>query len=196
MPSPRPKRIEAPAAAAVALADLKRQCRVTHNEDDAALQSFLDSAIGYVDGLGGILGRCLISQAWRFSLRDWPCGGARIAMADVTAVAVQYQDSNDATQTLSPGAYRQIETARGTVLEWTDAFDTPSVFDRADAIRIDVTAGFGAASGDVPAQIRHAILMLAAAWYENREAAVAQPFEELPFSVQCLLGPHRRNTIA
>jgi hypothetical protein len=37
--------------------------------------------------------------------------------------------------------------------------------------------------------------MLVAAWYEMREAAAPDSYEELPFGVRCLIDPLRRNRV-
>jgi uncharacterized phiE125 gp8 family phage protein len=62
----------------------------------------------------------------------------------------------------------------------------------ANGIEIAFTAGFGPAATDVPAPIRHALLLLVAHWYEHRD-----PFEigfapsGIPKSVSDLLTPYR-----
>ena len=56
------------------------------------------------------------------------------------------------------------------------------------------TAGFGAASSDVPPNVIHAVKLLVGHFYENREAtaAIAGAFVALPFAVDALLAPWKR----
>jgi uncharacterized phiE125 gp8 family phage protein len=191
----RPKLIAPPSAQPVTLIEVKKQCRVDHSDDDDFLQALADAAVQRLDGLSGVLGRCMINQTWRFSARSWPAVGMFVCLPDVSGVAVKYRDSDDAEQTLAPTEYRQIETATGTLFEWTASFSAPSLFNRTDALAFDVTAGYGAAAEDVPRPLRLAILMLASTWYQNRETYSVDGGQELPFAVRQLIAGYRRNTV-
>lgn len=65
----------------------------------------------------------------------------------------------------------------------------PPVLYVPNAVRIHFTAGYGSAPGQqtLPSRAKMAMLMLLANWYENREAAVATNFTEIPNHVQMLL---------
>ena len=61
-----------------------------------------------------------------------------------------------------------------------------------NGIEIDVTAGYGPSSVDVPAPLRQAVMMLVAHWYEHRGAvghdmAGAVP----PHGFDALIAPYR-----
>jgi uncharacterized phiE125 gp8 family phage protein len=61
-----------------------------------------------------------------------------------------------------------------------------------NGIEIDVTAGYGPSSVDVPAPLRQAIMMLTAHWYEHRgvvghDMAGAIP----PYGFDALIAPYR-----
>lgn len=58
------------------------------------------------------------------------------------------------------------------------------------AVTIRWWAGFGASPNDVPRGIRAAILMLAAHWYANREAASPGVMNHIPLGVNELLAMH------
>jgi Phage gp6-like head-tail connector protein len=62
----------------------------------------------------------------------------------------------------------------------------PNVLFLPNAVQIHFTAGYGDAS-KVPAGLKVAIKMLVANWYENREAAAAGHFGEIPSHIQTLL---------
>lgn len=192
----RPMLKTAPSVKPVSVDEVKANSRISGTDDDALVGSLIDAALSHVDGWGGILGRCLINQVWTLKFACWPACGLPLAFPDVSAVAVKYFDSNGAEQPLSSAGYRLIETDCGSALEWVSGFALPSLAVRADAISVDVTAGYGATADDVPMAIRHAIKLLVAHWYENREASViGATVADLPFAVGALLAPHRRTGI-
>lgn len=55
---------------------------------------------------------------------------------------------------------------------------------------IRFTAGFGPEPADIPDDLRHAVQLLAAHYYENREAA-SHPLAALPLGVATLIAAHR-----
>ena len=61
----------------------------------------------------------------------------------------------------------------------------------AEGIAISFTAGFGSMAADVPAPIRHALLLLVAHWFENREPCVGAVSPRIPDAVSTLLAPYR-----
>ena len=67
---------------------------------------------------------------------------------------------------------------------------TPDVV--AEGIAVRFTAGYGSLAADVPHPIRHALLLLVAHWFENREPFIegAMP-KSFPDAVIGLLEPYR-----
>ncbi len=57
-------------------------------------------------------------------------------------------------------------------------------------VEVLLTAGYGASAGDVPDDLRHAVMLLAAHFYENREAT-AESRAPLPLGVAALVAPYR-----
>lgn len=62
------------------------------------------------------------------------------------------------------------------------------ILGNAAAVEIDITAGYGTATDDVPMPLRHAVLLLLAQSYEYRAAEVMPP---TPMMVDALLMPYR-----
>lgn len=60
-----PTRIAGPIVDPVSLAEVRRHCRVSTNDDDELLNALTAAAIGHFDGWQGILNRCLITQTWQ-----------------------------------------------------------------------------------------------------------------------------------
>ena len=57
-------------------------------------------------------------------------------------------------------------------------------------VEIVFTAGYGLGWTDVPEDLRHAVTLLAAHYYEHGEAAEA-PLSRLPYGVSSLIAPYR-----
>lgn len=47
-------------------------------------------------------------------------------------------------------------------------------------------------AGEVPTPLRHAIMMLAAHWYNQRESVSSAQMHEVPDSLQALIKPYRK----
>ncbi len=60
-------------------------------------------------------------------------------------------------------------------------------------VQVDATYGYGSAAA-VPQTLRHAILMLAAHWFEHRAAAGVERVTEVPMAIDYLLAPYRIHT--
>lgn len=192
-----PVRVTAPAAKPVTVAELKSQLRVSHSEDDTLIGSYLDAAIGRLDAHAGILGRCIVTQTWRQDYECWPSKGLfRLPFCDVaTITSVKYSDTADVEQTVDAGLYQLHQDAHSSFVWLRSAFTCPSLYDdRVDPVRITFDVGFGAAAA-VPDAIKHAIKLMVADFYENREdtaVGVGLDVRSLPRGVDALLAPYRR----
>ena len=69
----------------------------------------------------------------------------------------------------------------------------PQVLYVPNAVQIHFTAGFSVDGSAVPSAIKTAMMQLVANWYENREAAMAGGFKEIPNHVAMLLWAWRVN---
>lgn len=106
---------------------------------------------------------------------------------------VKYLDTDGTLQTLDSSLWRAFGIGgRGQV---APAFGTawPATRWELEAVRIQYRAGYGPEATDVPAPIRHAVLLLIGHLYENREAEVVGTRAaaiELPTGVNALLSPY------
>ena len=189
----KPIRITPPTVKPVTLEELKAAARVDFNDDDQILLAYLDAAIDHLDGWSGILGRAIVNQEWRINASVWPSYAIVLPFGDVSAATVKYVGVSGAEFTLPEFAYEVVDTATGSMLRFRNAFDRPALAnDRSDAVQITFTTGYGEDATKVPASIKVAIMLLAAHWYENREATGGIDVRKLPLAVDALITPHRR----
>jgi hypothetical protein len=59
-----PYLVTAPATLPVTLAEVKAHLRVVHSDEDADIQAKQAGAVALLDGWGGALNRCIVSQSW------------------------------------------------------------------------------------------------------------------------------------
>lgn len=175
-----------PAVALVTLQEAKSHLRVSAPDDDALITGLIGAAMQYLDGWGGILGRCIMAQTWKVTLAGF--FDQRLPFPDVRAVTVKYLDAALVTQTLSASAYRFGTDSGGGYLIFDSAAVLPATADREDAIWAE--AEFGFADGANVGGLRAAALMLIADWYEGREGAGG-----LPPAVASLIAPFRWVTL-
>lgn len=191
-----PVRTVAPAADVVTLAEAKAHLRVEHGEEDTLITTYLQAAINRLDGWAGILGRCLITQSWRVDTYDFPPGDTiRLLFPDVSAVSIAYVDPAGSVQTLDPALYHLVHDAMGGRVDLAHGASWPATAIRPDAVRVTVTAGYGATAAAVPHPIKAAILIMVGDLYKNRETGVIGTVAmdiKTSMTVDALIAPYRR----
>lgn len=186
----RPVLTAAPASTPVSLAEAKAQCRVDHGDDDELITRLIAAATSLLDGWTGILGRCIFTQTWRQDFdRFSHC--LRLPLFPVASISsVKYDDADDVEQTVTSTNYVLLVDELGAYVEFIDTYAFPQIHHQRPAVRVAYVAGEAAP----PGAIRHAMLLLIEHWYDNR-GALAAPDQSapLPFAVDALLAPFRRN---
>lgn len=159
-------------------------------DDDAYLQSLIDTATAYVDGPEPAwLGRSIGEQEWQLLLDKFPSGCIRLPIPPLQEVtAVEYVGIDGATGNVAD--FREFGVASvngaGFILPAYGA-TWPATRDEPEAVRVTFTAGYSA----VPPQVKHAVLLLVGEWYENRENASELKLTEIPTAACSLLMPLR-----
>lgn len=190
-----------PAALPVTLAEMRDHVRVDADgspataPDDATLARYIAAATARLDGRDGFLGRALVMQTWRLTLPAF-LAEIPLPLPPCQAVdAVSFADPTGAVQILDPDAYQVAGLGGADMAVLRPAYGTcwPSTRAVPEAVLIDFTAGFGDGPEDVPEALRQAVRMLAAHFYETREAVIAATgfVKETPMGFEDLIRDFR-----
>jgi uncharacterized phiE125 gp8 family phage protein len=175
------------------LAAAKEHLRVIDfEEDDAYITSLISAARRTVEDMTG---RTLIDTTFTQSARGWS-GFFDLLRGNGRSIgSVKYDDADGVEQTVDPTLYGIHPYGDGcAALALYNEFTAPDLIDRpfVDRIRIQFTAGYGAAATDVPQPLRQAVLYLVAHYYDNRSpVGVNVNLNKMPFTVEALSAPYK-----
>lgn len=173
-----------PATAVVSWAEAQAHLRLDTTTDQAMVEAMVASVTGWLSGPGGWLGRSIGSQTLEARFERFTCDQVVLPYGPVTSItSIKYLDEDGVEQTLSPSVYQRLTDGR-VVLNLDEEW--PDLYDDAEAVRVRYV------TGDVPAAIKAAILLMVGHLYANRETVVTGTIAtQLPLSVKSLLEPYR-----
>ena len=178
----------------VTLDEVKMHARIDLDDEDDLLGDVIRAATARLDGRDGLLGRCLISQTWRYTLPGF-LPSIQIPLPPVRSVeTVSYVDVDGLTCVLAPGDYTLygMDDSQPAVLMPAYGKSWPTTRAIPEAVGITFSAGYGDAPSDVPEPIRAAIRMHVAHLYESRESVVVgMSSSMLPQGYQDLVADYR-----
>lgn len=170
--------------------EVKAQLRIYHSDDDALIDGYIAAACEYVEQASG---HAVVAQSWKVSVDAAPASRLCLPKYPVTAVtALEYYDADNAAQTLTLSDFALYDSGMDAWIEPKKNVSWPSVYPRPDALSVTFTTGSALAVKPV---LKHAIMMLAADWYES-PTATGDEKQEIPFGVTHLINLHRRAWIA
>jgi len=179
-----------PASEPVTVADAKAHLRIDGSEEDVLIASLLLTSRLHIETA---LSLALVTQSWTLKLDCWPPGrDVELPLSPLRSVdEVRIKDASGVAVVVSAESYLVDLAARPARLVWNNV--TPPIPRVAvNGIEIDLTAGFGADGDSVPAPLKHAILMLAAHWYEHRDPQeIGGEGARIPDAVGELINPFR-----
>ncbi|WP_071797105.1 head-tail connector protein [Natronohydrobacter thiooxidans] len=158
-------------AAALPLAEFRAHLRLGSGfsdevTPDATLEQYLRAALASVEGR---VARALFRRDYLLVLTRWREDYAqRLPVAPVVAVAsVTLVNAGGVEMVVSPTRYRL--DGDGTRPRLEAAGTALPMIPTGGRVEIGFTAGFGPAWEDIPADLRQAVLLLAAQYYEGRD---------------------------
>jgi len=188
--------ITPPSVEPVSVDEVKAQARVDLADEDALIQGYIRAAR---ETLERLLWRAFITQTLELTLDGWPEGSEiRLPRPPLQSVtAVRYITEDGTLKTLDPALY-VVDTASEpgrVVLKRGKSWPSETLAPAA-GVKVEYVAGYGDQASDVPEPIRQAILLLAAHWYEHREAVSEGQMVEVPMGVWWLVEPLRMAGVA
>jgi uncharacterized phiE125 gp8 family phage protein len=180
-----------PAVEPISLAEAKAHLRLESGSADTLVASLIVTSRLHIET---VLGLALVTQGWTWLIDAWPdLAVLRLPMRPVQSISAVRVYAEDGSVVSLPadsylldgnGAPARFVRRRGRV--W------PMPGRNANGIEIAFVAGFGAQAADVPEDIRHALLLLVAHWYANREPMeLGSPAVAIPEDISRLLKPYR-----
>lgn len=174
-----------PAEEPVTLSEAKKQANVVASDDDAYVSALIVAARELLER---DTNRALVTRTMRLRLHQFP-GERYIRLPKppldrVTEIA--YVDTSGVDRVLSAAEY-SVDTDREPGVIWlAPGGSWPATrADQVNAVEIAFVAGYGGRSS-VPQRAKHAILLLVAYWYQNRET-VGMVANELEFTYSALV---------
>ena len=180
--------ITAPSAEPISIYDLNSQARIDDTSETVLLEMYIKSAREYVESVIGPI----MAQTWDLTLDEFPSSDIiTIEKQRVSSVSsVKYTDEDDTETEFSSSKYIADVSGSGySKVVLKDDYDWPTTtLKESGAVKIRFVAGYDGAS-DVPVQIKHAILLLAAHYDANRLPANfrGMDVQVVPYSVRSIL---------
>jgi len=176
-----------PAEEPVSLAETKAFLKVEDTAEDGLITTLIGAARLHVEG---VTGQALLAQNWRVVLDRWPDNrvvklpvGPFISLTEISAY-----DQGGSAHLIN---LVQFFAEPDRLLLPLNVVGMPSLRDR-QGLEIDYVAGYGTEPEDVPADIRQALLVLVAYWFEHRDAViVAGSGSVVPTGFDALVSRHR-----
>jgi len=174
-------------AALIQTPDLADHCYASA-ADYPLLEDYCFAAERYIERRAR---KMLMSRTYDFVLSAFPPDDdpLELPITPVRSIAsLAYYNTANGSTSLASTDYDLHQSAAGYSF-LTPTVDTtwPATKPRRDAVTIQLVAGHGSESTDMPQTMRQAAKMIVAHWYANREAAAAKSIKEIETGVDALL---------
>jgi hypothetical protein len=211
-------RIVEPAVLPLSLDEVKAQLRVTTNDENDLISSYIKAATDFIEGEWGFLGRALVTQTWRLTLDAFPASTSSVTYAYCgpmfgggvagqikiplpplqSIVQIAYDDANGDAQIIDPANYFVDSASEPGWVVPAGNMSWPSTLNAINTVRVDFVAGYPPDSSSppdltarIPANIKQAMLLMVSNWMEFREGFVESRLTVAPFAADILLRRHK-----
>jgi len=177
-------------ATLVTVDDVKNQCRISGDMTEAETDHIKSLILTATAASEIYQGRTYLQTQRTYKLDEFPTVIRPPYPPLLSVDSIEYVDTDGDMQTLDSDSYDvDTYTEPGRI---TEAYGTswPSTRSVPNAVIVTYQAGYATASV-VPAEIKHAVLLLIAHFYEHRESASEIRLTEIPQAYQALLNPMR-----
>ena len=181
----------APTLTPVSLAEAKTHLRIdsSFTADDDYITTLINVATSAAENYTNL---AIMEQSWYLDIDAFPDyfnllkGTLRV----LTINSITYSDADNASQTLASSNYFADGSIKPARIYFAPDATIPSTYDKPNAVNVDFTLGFTAAS-QVPAPIKQAVLLMVGTYYETRQTVSDRTYKEIPQSAEFLLTPYR-----
>lgn len=182
-----------PATEPLTLDQAKEHLRVVDTtDDDAYITALIKAARRYVEDKTG---RTLIDTVFTQTAHQWQSCTELLRGNGHTIGSVMYDDIDNNEQTVSADDYELAPFGDGcSELYMHSTFTDPDLYDEPGAgrIRIQFTAGYGAAASNVPGDLVHAIKFMVAHLYDNRSpVGINVNLNRMPFAIDAVCSHYK-----
>ncbi len=189
--------LSAPPSTAVPVRALAEHLRLgsgfaDDGSQDQLLELYLRSAMAAIEAR---LGRVLLARPFSWTVTHWreeTCQGLPIGPV-VSVESITFQEADGTETEVDAETWSVLRDAQRPRLVGKFGRSLPRI-PRGGQAEIRFTAGFGASWEDVPHDLRQAVLMLTAHFYENRVEGGAAA-GAMPFGVLVLIEAYRATRI-
>ncbi len=178
----------APTTEPVTISELRTHLRVDGFDEDTYITTLGLAARRWVESYTR---SALITQTWDQSY-DGLSDPMKLDKPPVSSItSVSYTDTAGDSQTLAATYYELGEIDGASVVRAKYNQTYPSTRGHEDVVTVRYVTGYGAASA-VPDGIKHAIKLIVAQLFENREPTIlGMTITQVPFAVKALLEEYR-----
>lgn len=187
--------ISPPAQEPLTLSDIKEHLRLTTNDDDSAVSQLLVAARHALEARAGL---AFLPQQWRLSVdgSGGHAGCRAYGYSDIILPITPIRTIDQIECVHQDGTKMVIEpdqyiTQTGSVGRIQIKGSLPISIKPFGGLEITFTAGHDAIDR-IPAELRHAIRLLTAHFFENRESAGERRVFSIPRTIDALIAPYRR----
>lgn len=188
------KIVTAPTITPISVAEAKSHMGVTFSNDDTLIGIYVSSATRLCENF---LQRKLITQTWKMWLDYWP-SSIKVLFGDLQSVThVKYTDDDESQETLSSSVYLvDVNSVPGRIILKKNQVWPSDTLSPMNPIEVQFVTGYGATAATVPDDIRNAVLLTTAHFYENRELYLVSKLQslgvaEIPKTANALLQNYR-----
>ena len=170
-------------ASVISTSDLKNHLRVTSSDEDSLINSYRTAACQFVENYCNTR---LTSQSVYFYASTFGAIGEFQISPVISVTAVEYKTSQGGSYISLGSTNYYVERARVPAL--IKFMTAPSVDNDAIApVRVTATCGYAT----TPEPLVHAVRLLVAHYFENRQAAEVGFIKEIPLGIKSLLNTYR-----
>lgn len=168
----------------VSLEDIKNYLRVDITDDDVLISNLIKTARDYVER---ITNRSIVTKKYEYILDAFPNGYIQLPRPPLISVEQVVYKTADGVEKVFTDYITDSESEPARIIA-PNGWPSESLYP-VNAVKVTYQAGYS----QMPESLKHAIYMLVAHWYENRQPFIATERigKEVEFAVNALLYPFR-----